>query len=152
MAAATQIFCASGPIRSGHLFCSKTDAPWSNLLDKATLGASSYTNEVSYNIVFTSSLLSHNMVVTLMGWHMKTSIRKMGNSQGVLIPKPFLAQTGMDVGEVDIEIESDAIVIRKLKKKARQGWAEASKAIAAAGDDGLVWPELANEDDKELVW
>ena len=83
---------------------------------------------------------------------MKTLIRKMGNSQGVLIPKPFLAQTGMDVGEVEIEIESDAIVIRKPKKKARHGWADASKAIAAAGDDRLVWPEFANEGDKELVW
>ena len=83
---------------------------------------------------------------------MKTSIRKMGNSRGVLIPKPFLAQTGMDVGEVEIEIESNAIVIRKLEKKARHGWAEASKAIAAAGDDKLVWPEFANEGDKDLVW
>ena len=83
---------------------------------------------------------------------MKTLIRKMGNSQGVLIPKPFLAQTGMDVGEVDIEIESDAIVIRKPEKKARHGWADASKAIAAAGDDRLVWPEFTNEGDKELVW
>ena len=83
---------------------------------------------------------------------MKTLIRKMGNSQGVLIPKPFLAQTGMDVGEVEIEIESDAIVIRKPEKKARHGWADASKAIAAAGDDRLVWPEFANEGDKELVW
>jgi antitoxin MazE len=83
---------------------------------------------------------------------MKTSIRKMGNSQGVLIPKPFLAQTGMDMGEVDIEVENDAIVIRKLEKKARDGWAEASKKISAAGDDALVWPEFANEGDKALVW
>jgi antitoxin MazE len=83
---------------------------------------------------------------------MKTLIRKMGNSRGVLIPKPFLAQAGMDVGEVDIEIEHDAIVIRKPEKKARLGWADASKQIAAAGDDGLVWPEFANEGDKDLVW
>jgi antitoxin MazE len=76
----------------------------------------------------------------------------MGNSQGVLIPKPFLAQTGMDVGEVEIAIESNAIVIRKLQKKARQGWAEASKAVAAAGDDKLVWPEFSNEGDKDIVW
>ena len=83
---------------------------------------------------------------------MKTAIRKMGNSQGVLIPKPFLTQIGMDVGEVDIEIENDAIVIRKLTKKAREGWAESSKKIAAAGDDQLVMPEFANEGDKDLVW
>lgn len=83
---------------------------------------------------------------------MKTVIRKMGNSQGILIPKPFLTQIGMDVGEVDIEIENDAIVIRKLTKKAREGWAESSKKIAAAGDDQLVMPEFVNEGDKELVW
>ena len=83
---------------------------------------------------------------------MKTLIRKMGNSSGVLIPKPFLVQTGMAVGEVDIEVESDAIVIRKPEKKARHGWDDASKALVAAGDDGLVWPEFANDNDKALVW
>lgn len=85
---------------------------------------------------------------------MKTSIRKMGNSQGVLIPKPFLAKAGMLVGDddIDIDIEDDKIVIRKLEKRSRQGWAEASKKIAAANDDVLVWPEFENEGDKELVW
>lgn len=83
---------------------------------------------------------------------MKTSIRKMGNSQGVLIPKPFLAQAGLDMGEVDIEVENNSIVIRRPEKKVREGWAEASKAIAAAKDDVLVWPEFGNIDDKGLVW
>lgn len=83
---------------------------------------------------------------------MKTSIRKMGNSQGVLIPKPFLAQAGLDMGEVDIEVENNAIVIRKPERKVRQGWAEASAVIAAAKDDELVWPEFGNVGDKELVW
>ena len=83
---------------------------------------------------------------------MKTAIRKMGNSQGVLIPKPFLTQIGMDVGDVEINIENDAIVIRKLATKPRDGWAESSKKISAAGDDKLLIPEFSNEDDKELVW
>ncbi|ONN64582.1 AbrB/MazE/SpoVT family DNA-binding domain-containing protein [Herbaspirillum sp. VT-16-41] len=84
---------------------------------------------------------------------MKTSIRKMGNSQGVLIPKPFLAKMGMLVDEdIDIDIEDDKIVIRKLEKRPREGWAEASQKIAAAQDDGLVWPEFGNDGDKELKW
>ena len=83
---------------------------------------------------------------------MKTVIRKMGNSQGVLIPHPFLAQIGVETGEVDIKIENDAIVIRKLAKKPRAGWAESSKKIAAASDDELVMPEFANKEDKELAW
>jgi len=83
---------------------------------------------------------------------MRTSIRKMGNSQGVLIPKPFLTQVGMDIGEIEIEIENETIVIRKLTKKVREGWAQSSKKLAAAGDDNPVWPELTNEDDKDWVW
>lgn len=34
----------------------------------------------------------------------------------------------------------------------RDGWAEASKAIAEAGDDVLVWPEFGNSGDGQLVW
>lgn len=83
---------------------------------------------------------------------MKTSIRKMGNSQGILIPKPFLTQIGMEMGEVGIAIENDTIVIRKLTKRPREGWAESSKKIAKAGDDKLVMPEFGNDNDMELVW
>lgn len=83
---------------------------------------------------------------------MKTLIRKMGNSQGVLIPKPFLAQTGLDLGEVEIAVENNAIIIRKPQKTVREGWAEASREIAAAGEDGLIWPEFANDGDLDLAW
>jgi antitoxin MazE len=82
---------------------------------------------------------------------MKTTIRRMGNSQGVLIPKPILAQLGLE-DEVEMEVENDAIVLRRPQKKAREGWAEASKAVAAAGDDVLVMGEFANADDAELAW
>lgn len=82
---------------------------------------------------------------------MKTIIRKFGNSQGVIIPKPVLAQVGLE-DEVEMIIEKGAIMIRKPRKHARAGWAEASQAIAKAGDDKLVWPEFANEGDKELLW
>lgn len=82
---------------------------------------------------------------------MKAAIRKLGNSQGVIIPKPLLVQAGLE-GEVELSLENDAIVLRKPKQKVREGWAEASRKIAAAGDDALVWPEVANEGDKNLKW
>lgn len=83
---------------------------------------------------------------------MKTVIRKMGNSQGVLIPKLFLEQTGFDLGEVELQVEDHAIVIRKPARKARAGWAQASQKLARVGDDKLVWPEFANEGDQDLQW
>jgi antitoxin MazE len=82
---------------------------------------------------------------------MKTTIRRMGNSQGILIPKPILAQLGLE-HEVEMEIEGDALVIRRPRKKVREGWAQASKSLAAAGDDGLLMGEFGNADDAEWTW
>lgn len=82
---------------------------------------------------------------------MKATIRKMGNSQGVLIPKAILAQLGLE-NEVEMEIVNDALVLRRPRQAPRQGWAEASRQIAADGDDTLVLGELPNADDAELKW
>jgi len=60
---------------------------------------------------------------------MKTAIRRMGNSQGVIIPKPLLAEIGAKAGDMlDMKVERGKIVIAPIKRKVRQGWAEASKA------------------------
>jgi antitoxin MazE len=34
----------------------------------------------------------------------------------------------------------------------REAWSAASFALAANGDDELVWPEFANEADEEMTW
>lgn len=82
---------------------------------------------------------------------MKTTIRRMGNSQGVIIPKPLLAQVGL-VDEAELVVEKDSIVLRKPSRKVRAGWAEASQRVAKDGDDALAWPEFANDGDAELQW
>ncbi len=82
---------------------------------------------------------------------MKAAIRRMGNSRGVLIPKPVLEQVGLE-DEAEMVVENDSIVLRRPRKNAREGWAEASRKIAMADDDRLVWPEFANEDDAALKW
>jgi len=75
----------------------------------------------------------------------------MGNSQGILIPKPVLKQVGLE-DEAELKVEKDCIVLRKPHRAARAGWAEASRKIAASDDDRLVWPEFANADDADLEW
>lgn len=83
---------------------------------------------------------------------MRTTIRKIGNSQGVLIPKPMLVEAGLEV-EVDISVENGAIVLRSIRDhQPRAGWADAAREIAAQGDDAPVWPEFANAEDAELTW
>ncbi|MGH8116599.1 MAG: AbrB/MazE/SpoVT family DNA-binding domain-containing protein [Rhodanobacteraceae bacterium] len=82
---------------------------------------------------------------------MRTTIRKMGNSQGVIIPKPLLAQVGFE-DEAVMTIENDALVLRPVPRSPREGWDEASRRIAEHGDDVLTWPEFANADDRHLKW
>ena len=82
---------------------------------------------------------------------MEVAIRKMGNSQGVLIPKPILAQVGLE-GAADLQVRDGVIEIRPLRRNPRQGWAEDAERVARMGDDALAWPELANAGDAELVW
>jgi len=82
---------------------------------------------------------------------MLATIRRLGNSQGVLIPKPLLQQVGL-VDQAEMRVEGDALVLRRPKAAPRTGWAEASMELAAAGDDASVLPEFGNEGDAELTW
>jgi antitoxin MazE len=82
---------------------------------------------------------------------MEVAIRKMGNSQGVLIPKPMLAQLGLE-GTVDLQVRDGVIEIRAVRRNPREGWADDARLIAEHGDDALVWAEFANDGDNDLVW
>jgi antitoxin MazE len=82
---------------------------------------------------------------------MLTTIRRFGNSQGILIPKPVLQQVGL-VDQAEMLVEGDSLILRRPKSEPRSGWAESAKQVAAAGDDGLVLPAFANDEDAELVW
>ena len=64
----------------------------------------------------------------------------------MIIPKRFLTKAELK-RDVKIEIPKGAVITRKPKTHARAGWAEASRALAADGDDGLVWPEFGNDGD-----
>jgi antitoxin MazE len=84
---------------------------------------------------------------------MKSAIRKMGNSHGVIIPKPILDEIGAKPNDqVDVSISRGKIVVTPIKPHPREGWAEASKRLREAGEGGLVWPEFANDGDKDLKW
>ncbi len=82
---------------------------------------------------------------------MHVSIRQIGNSQGVVIPKPILTQLGLS-GEAEMTIEGGALVLRRPASPVRTGWAEAARKIAEAGDDELVMGEFGNAADAELAW
>jgi len=82
---------------------------------------------------------------------LRVTVRRIGNSLGVVIPKPVLAQVGL-AGHAEMTVERGAIVLRTPRRVARRGWAQAAQTLAAQGDDTLLMGEFGNAGDTELVW
>ena len=84
---------------------------------------------------------------------MEITIRTIGNSKGVVLPKTLLAQAGLDgATTATVALEDGSIVLRKPAKAAREGWGQAAAAVAASGGEALLMGEFGNIDDAELAW
>jgi len=81
---------------------------------------------------------------------MKATIRKFGNSRGIIIPKAVLQQTGLSEN-VELIVDDNTIVIKPyVNAQLRAGWSEASARLAEQGDDALIWLESSNDEDEGL--
>jgi len=58
---------------------------------------------------------------------MKASIIKIGNSHGIRIPKPIIAQCGFEE-EVEFSVQNSALIIKSLKSS-RKNWSMALKNV-----------------------
>jgi antitoxin MazE len=84
---------------------------------------------------------------------MKASIVRIGNSQGIRIPKVVLEQTRLK-GEVELEVRDQQILIRTATKL-RQDWGRKFRIMAAKGDDKLLDSEaigLTSWDKEDWQW
>jgi antitoxin MazE len=84
---------------------------------------------------------------------MKTRIVRIGNSQGVRIPKLLLQQSGLS-DEVELCVQNGSIVIKPAAPP-RAGWGAAFQEMAQRGDDALLdeGMPLANSwDEEEWEW
>ena len=67
---------------------------------------------------------------------MRTSIVRIGNSQGIRIPKVLIEQCHLGT-DVELEVEDETLIIRSASFP-RLGWDEKFKSMATAGDDTLL--------------
>ena len=84
---------------------------------------------------------------------MRAHVVKIGNSQGIRIPKPILEQTGI-MEDVELEVEKNQIIIRPISNP-RVGWDFAFKTMAEK-DDAVVINGTENIlhswDEEEWQW
>ena len=95
---------------------------------------------------------------------MLTTMRRIGNSKGVLIPAAFLASCNIQ-DQVDMQLKDGHIIISPVASKLRVGWfddaqsaptlneAAQKTAQQTAQDQALQdWADPTLADDSEWVW
>lgn len=81
----------------------------------------------------------------------KTRIVRIGNSQGIRVPKPLLEQAQLPE-EVELYAERGRIVVRPARGP-RDGWADAANAMRARNEDELLDEPTATAFDRdEWTW
>ncbi len=82
---------------------------------------------------------------------LQVTIRSIGNSKGVVIPKIILEQSGIQQ-IVDMSVDGEKIILSKPKNAVREHWAQDAQSLAKLGEDKLVLGDFANEEDGDWVW
>ena len=82
---------------------------------------------------------------------MKTRLVRIGNSRGVRLPKPLIAQAGL-TEEVRLRVRDGGILIEPATPP-RSGWAEAAQKMHERNEDSLIEPPTPTHfDETEWEW
>src|SRR5258708_19100548 len=81
---------------------------------------------------------------------MRSKIVRIGNSQGVRLPKLMIEEAGLNK-DVELRVEDGQIVIA-ASRIARAGWADAAQRAHAAADDQLQSSGATRFDATEWEW
>ena len=84
----------------------------------------------------------------------KANIIRIGNSQGVRLPKILLTMSGIQRA-VEIQVINGAIIIRpaQLPQTSRNGWDSSFQSMASSDDDLLLDANTPTEwDSEEWEW
>ncbi len=81
----------------------------------------------------------------------RTKIIRIGNSQGIRVPKALLDQAQLPE-EIELSAQPGRLLVRAARR-ARAGWAEAAKMMRARGHDRLLdAPTAIRFDEEEWTW
>ncbi len=85
---------------------------------------------------------------------MRTALRKMGNSTGMIVPAALLTEIGISSGAaLEIAVEDGRLVVTPVRGNGREGWAaEAEAAAREETEEEREWRAFGNEGDADLTW
>lgn len=83
-----------------------------------------------------------------------TTLIRIGNSQGVRIPKVIIEQAQLEDKELEFKVTDDGLLIQPVKKQ-REGWKEQfDKALSSqkASKADQEWLEAPLVDEEDWEW
>ena len=84
-----------------------------------------------------------------------TMLTKIGNSQGIRIPKPIIKQAKLENVEIEFEVTEDGLLLKPVRKNKRETWEENIKQTLLQNkdkkDEALV-TEFLEEELDEWEW
>ena len=82
---------------------------------------------------------------------MEIKLSKIGNSQGIIIPKTILEQCGLKE-RIKMEVQNNCLIISPINP--REGWEEAILAAGESKDDELLMEDYLEHswDEEEWTW
>lgn len=82
---------------------------------------------------------------------MHVSVVAIGNSRGIRIPKSILQQLNIEE-RVELEVHDKELLIRPVRSKPREGWAEEFALMHQNGDDTLLLDEVHEKEEFSWEW
>jgi len=85
-----------------------------------------------------------------------TMLTKIGNSQGIRIPKPLIQQAHLENVSLELEVLENGLLIKPINNTGRETWIENIEKVIAnhkgLQDEGLLEDLLNDNDLEEYEW
>jgi len=85
-----------------------------------------------------------------------TMLIKIGNSQGIRIPKPLIQQAHLENVSLELEVLENGLLIKPVNNTGRDTWIENIEKVTAKHkglqDEGLLEDLLNDNDLEEYEW
>jgi antitoxin MazE len=85
-----------------------------------------------------------------------TMLTKIGNSQGIRIPKALIKEAHLENVEIDLEVVENGLLLKPLRKGVRENWEENIKQVLEKNknkkDDAVLEDFLNDSDLEDYEW
>ena len=81
-----------------------------------------------------------------------TMLTKIGNSQGIRIPKPLIHQAHLENVNLELEVLENGLLIKPVKNRSRDTWKENIEKVMSKNEglqDEAVLEDFLNDNDLE---